>query len=75
MAYPLEDEHVEYLDYVESYSMGKEGDGPKMSKDQWRAMKKVKPKRGPDGTQPGIQRRPKKGETVGSLVDDMGGYA
>ena len=65
MAYPGENEHMEYLDYVESYSMGKEGNGPKMTKDQWRAMKKVKPKIKPEA-------KPK--ETVGSLMD-MDGYA
>ena len=66
MAYPLENEHLDYLDYVERYTIGQEGNGPKMSKEQWRAMKKVKPKSG-------FQRRPPK-ETVGSLMEDMGGY-
>ena len=66
MAYPGEDEHMEYLNYVERYSMGQEGNGPKMTKDQWRAMKKVKPKIKPEA-------KPK--ETVGSLMDDMDGYA
>ena len=66
MAYPNENEHLEYLEYVERYSHGQEGNGQKMSKDQWRAMKKVKPKSG-------FQRRPTK-ETVGSLMEEMSGY-
>lgn len=36
MAYPLEKEHVQYREYVERYSLGEEGSGPKLTKEQWR---------------------------------------
>lgn len=41
MAYPGEDEHVEYLKYLEEHSLG-EHEGPRMSKDEWRKTKKPK---------------------------------
>lgn len=42
MAYPGEREHLEYLEYVESYSLGEAPgkDGRVMSKKEWREWKK-----------------------------------
>ncbi len=39
MAYPGENEHVEYMDYLEKVATG-EIQGKHVSKDEWRKMKK-----------------------------------
>jgi len=42
MAIPGEKEHLEYLKYVEEWSLG-EHEGPKMTKEQWREKRNPKP--------------------------------
>ena len=41
MAYPAENENVDYLKYLEEYDLG-EQEGERMSKDEWRKKKKPK---------------------------------
>jgi hypothetical protein len=41
MAYPSEKVHMDYLAYVERYSLGEEGKGPKLSKEEWLKKKKA----------------------------------
>lgn len=43
MAYPGENEHVEYLQYIERVAMGDER-GPRLSKEEWRKKKKGRDK-------------------------------
>ena len=39
MAWPKEKEHTEYLKYLERHDLGEE-EGPRMSKEDWRKMRK-----------------------------------
>lgn len=55
MAYPAEAENVEYLKYLEEYSLG-EHEGPKMTKDEWRMQRK--PKKNMDSLLEGHDQRP-----------------
>ena len=40
MAYPKEDEHIDYLKYVERISLGDEP-GPQMTKEEWRKQRQA----------------------------------
>ena len=41
MAYPSENENVDYMNYLVEYDLG-EHEGPKMTKDEWRMKRKPK---------------------------------
>jgi hypothetical protein len=43
MAYPGENEHTDYLKYIEEWSLG-ERQGKKMNKEEWRKKRKPKKK-------------------------------
>ena len=69
MAYPLEKEHVQYREYVERYSLGEEGSGPKLTKEQWRD------KRFPEQKKEAAPARDKKAAWDGLPVDNATDYA